>query len=265
MKIELEKCANARDLGGISTPFGTTERNRLFRSGEHSRLTENDKKKLLSFGLERVIDLRTAPEMQNAPDVRIDGVAYENVSIIRATTFGISYETLNGKEIAEKLQAGLERMKAKNELPEDHMKILYRNFVNDVYCRSKYGEFLKTLANRPVKGATLWHCSAGKDRVGTCTALLLHCLGASYSQIKEDYLLTNAQTEENTESILNKVAPFVPSDKLKLVKTMLSVSEEYLNAFFAEAEARCGGIDAFISACGVTEKDVKNLRENYLV
>ena len=265
MKIELERVTNARDLGGIKSAFRTVKGGKLVRSGHLSVATAADCEKLSrKHNLRRIIDLRTDTEIANNPDVIIDGVQWINVSIIAATTFGISYEKLDGAGIAEKLQAGIARMVARGETPIEHMRILYKNFVHSEYSHRGYGQFLKLLANEPIEGATLWHCSAGKDRVGTCTALLLHCLGVSREEIMRDYMLTNELNKSHCESILNKVRPYVSDEIYELEKTMVLVDESYLNSFWDEIEKRFGSVDAFIAHCGVSEADVEKLRKNYL-
>ena len=265
MKILLEKVSNTRDLGGIKSVYGTVKPNKLLRSGHLSVATEADCATLVhKHNLRRIIDLRTDREIENNPDVVMDGVEWRNVSIIAATTFGISYEKLDGAGIAEKLQAGIERMIARGETPSEHMRILYRNFIEQDYCHRGFGRFLKLLANEPIDGATLWHCSAGKDRVGSCTALLLHCLGVSRDDIMRDYLITNEMTTAHRESILNKVRPYISEELMALEYSMLTVDESYLDSFWCEIERRFGSVDQFIAHCGVTENDIKKLRENYL-
>ena len=264
MKIQLEQVSNARDLGGIKTKYGTVQTNRLLRSGHLSIASAADVNTLKQHNLSRIIDLRTPTEIANHPDVEIQDVAYLNISIMNATTFGISYETLDGQTIAIKLQAGIERMLQRGETPIEHMRILYKKFVHDEFSRLGYGKFLKTLANDPSHGATLWHCSGGKDRCGTCTALLLHCLGAERKDIMQDYLLTNEQVMTNAQSILGKVRPFVDDDKLELVQSMLLVEQSYLDSFYKEIEICFGSVDGFVAACGVTESDIEKLRKNYL-
>ena len=265
MIIQLERVSNARDLGGIQTKYGTVQANRLLRSGHLSIATDNDVQTLAEHNLKRIIDLRTPAEIANNPDITIEGVDNLNISIMSATTFGISYETLNGAEIAVKLEAGINRMINRGETPIEHMRILYKMFVSNVYSHMGYGNFLKTLANNPVDGATLWHCTGGKDRCGTCTALLLHCLGADREQIMADYLLTHKQVLSHAESILAKVKPHVTADNLALVQSMLLVEESYLVSFWTEIEKLCGSVDAFVTQCGVTQQDIEKLRENYLV
>ena len=264
MIINLQQVSNARDLGGIGTKYGTVQTNRLLRSGHLSIASVADVETLTQRNLQRIIDLRTPTEIANNPDVTIPNVQYENISIMHATTFGISYETLDGAQIAVKLQAGIQRMLNRGETPIDHMRILYKMFVKDEFSHVGYGNFLKTLANNPTDGATLWHCTGGKDRCGTCTALLLHCLGADREQIMHDYLLTNQQVLAHAESILAKVRPHVTADNLALVQSMLLVDESYLISFWEEIERIYGSVDAFVAKCGLTQQEIIKLRKNYL-
>ena len=264
MKIELQKVSNARDLGGIRTKFGVIQRDRLLRSGHLSIASPEDVATLKSHRLERIIDLRTPAEIENHPDVAIADVTWLNISIMHATTFGISYERLDGAEIAVKLQAGIDRMIARGETPIEHMRILYKQFVASEFSHMGYGNFLKTLANDPTGGATLWHCTGGKDRCGTCSALLLHCLGASREDILRDYLQTNEQVLSHAQSILAKVKPFVSEDRLELVQSMLLVEESYLSSFWQEIDKSFESVDNFVAHCGLTKQEIVRLRENYL-
>ena len=50
-----------------------------------------------------------------------------------------------------------------------------------------YGAFLSLLLDEDNNGSVLWHCSAGKDRVGLGTALLLSVLGVPRELILEDF------------------------------------------------------------------------------
>ena len=107
-------------------------------------------------------------------------------------------------------------------------------------------------------------CSAGKDRVGTCTALLLHCLGATREQIVADYLLTNEQNKPFLDMVMGKICGTLTQENVELIRGMLSVKESYLNAFWEEIDTHYGNVDNFIAACGVTQSDIEKLRKNYL-
>ena len=264
MKISLVGVANCRDLGGIATPYGTIAHNRLLRSGELSNAKQTDVDTLLCHKLQRIVDLRTAEEIQRNPDVAIDGVLPICLPILPKTTFGITFENSTGEAIAQRLEIGLERMRQKGETPLLHMQDLYQRFVQTEFCQHAYGSFLKLLANSPVEGATLWHCTAGKDRVGTCTALLLWCLGCTEEQIFDDYLETNRSCSQNHASVLKKVEPFVHGEKFQLVQTLLKVDKTYLQKFFQTIHAQFGSVAKFVEACGVSQQDIENLRKNYL-
>ncbi len=264
MFLQLDGSKNTRDLGGIATTFGKIKPNRLVRSSHLNKITQQDVQKLLRHNLQRVIDLRTEAEQQNVPDVQIDGVDYVTIPIMGKTTFGITYEKSSGEEIGLMLQAGIKRMQRRGEIPTQHMEILYQNFVGDPISMQGYGNFLKLLANNPVDGATLWHCSAGKDRVGTCTALLLHCLGASREQIMQDYLLTNQQNKPFVDMVLGKIQGTLKQEYINLILSMLTVRAEYIDAFWQKIETHYGDVDNFVSACSVSATDIANLRKNYL-
>ncbi len=263
MKIQLQGACNARDLGGITTPHGTICYGRLIRSDKLNRLTAQDVQLLQSIPLTRVIDLRTESAFTTDPDILWEGVQYQLITIINKTTFGITYEGTTGKQIADMLHDGMKRMREKGEVVEGHVKQLYRKLVQEQYSRNAFGTFIKTLARTPQTGATLWHCSVGKDRCGTCTALLLYCLGASKEQILQDYMLTNVQTANSTQSVIERVQQYLSKEDMNLMQDMLTVQESYLDAFYQEMEP-LGGVDGFISACGVTNEDIQSLRNNYL-
>ncbi len=265
MKLNLPNVTNARDLGGITTKYGVIKPNKLIRSGVVNRLTEQDVNILLAdINLKRIVDLRADIELANNPDTDIAGVQHLHIPIIRAVTFGISFESLEGEAMARRLQEGIERMRAKGHDYPAHMREVYSRYVNDEHCRLGYGRFLKLLANRPVDGATLWHCTMGKDRCGTCAALLEHCLGADSDTIYKDYMESNVQTLSNTNSLLNKAKPYVDEDKLQLIQNMLMVQPYYFEEWIAQMDKSFGGIDGFICACGVTDEEIEKLRKHYL-
>lgn len=264
MKLNLPNVTNARDLGGMKTKYGVIKQHKLLRSGVLNRLEEEDKAVLADCRLERVIDLRTEKEIANAPDVEMDGVEQVNISIVRGVTFGISFEALDAPTLATRLKIGWDKMAEKGENYHDHMETIYRRYVHDEHSREGYGRFLKLMANNPVDGATLWHCTMGKDRCGTCALLLEYCLGVDEQTIYDDFIESNVQTRENTNSLLNKVKPFVPEDKMGIVEEMLIVQPYYLDAYFDEINRLYGNIDGFLAACGVTQDDINKLRELYL-
>ena len=101
----------------------------------------------------------------------------------------------------------------------------------------------------------LIHCAAGKDRTGFLAALTHHLLGVHRDDMVEDYLLTNTAVDlvGRAPSIarqLHKMTGRVASDDA--VVAFLGVEPAYLEAAFAEVEARHGSLDAYLAqALGV--------------
>ena len=80
----------------------------------------------------------------------------------------------------------------------------------------------------------------------------------------DDFIESNVQTRENTNSLLNKVKPYVSNDKMDVVEEMLIVQPYYLDAYFDEIAKRYQNLDGFVKACGVTQEEIEKLRKNYL-
>ena len=80
----------------------------------------------------------------------------------------------------------------------------------------------------------------------------------------DDFIESNVQTRENTNSLLNKVKPYVSPDKMDVVEEMLIVQPYYLDAYFDEIAKRYQNLDGFVKACGVTQEEIEKLRKNYL-
>lgn len=263
MKLDLQKVCNARDLGGIRCKSGRIKEKVLLRSGHLHSATAQDVQLLKQLGLQRVIDLRNDAETLRNPDIEIEGVTTERISVLNPT-FGISFETLNGQQVAQQMRDGADKLASEGTSPEQYMQLLYKKFATEEFCAERFGKFLCALADRPVSGATLWHCTAGKDRCGVATALLLHCLGADRDEIMQDYLLSNTHLYDRTESILNKIAPYLSDKQLQIAERMITVDESYLQTFWKTAEERFGSADNFVSRCGVTEERKERLRALYL-
>jgi protein-tyrosine phosphatase len=108
---------------------------------------------------------------------------------------------------------------------------IYRWFVNAPVARAAFGTALRRIA--AATGPVLYHCSAGKDRTGWLSALLLGVLGVDRATIVEDYLLTNAVTAEDIDKVLEilETRRGLPPE---LVRPVLSALPEYLDAAYQE-------------------------------
>ena len=192
--LSLTGVGNARELGGYEAADGkTVKRGVLLRSAKLRDATEDDVQRLTeNYHLGVIVDLRGADEMENAPDVQIEGVEYRNIDIL-----GDEATIPEGllEELDELEAQGIEldtvstmRLYWKYGLYSD--QFLVEIFSSDA-GKAGYGQFFRELLALPEGEALLFHCSQGKDRTGCAAMLLLFALGADEETVMEDYLLTN--------------------------------------------------------------------------
>ena len=108
--------------------------------------------------------------MKQAKDKEIDGVEWTFNPIIKSLTLGITKkEETFKRELKEIfLDFTIELGKTAPEWLAD----LYIPLVSDEFSLTNYRHFLDILKENK-EGCVLYHCSAGKDRVGVGTMLIL--------------------------------------------------------------------------------------------
>ena len=164
---------NARDLGGLTTTGGETIRKGLLlRAANLSQATDANLAKLRrDYRLSSIIDLRTAVERKEKPDRIPEDVELRIHPIFDEATAGITREDKSSSPFS---------------LPD--MVSLYRTMIVAEPCRAALHEVLTAIFTHDFeKGAVLWHCTAGKDRCGIVSSLVLSALGVSREEIMHDY------------------------------------------------------------------------------
>jgi protein-tyrosine phosphatase len=239
-RLPLACCDNFRDLGGYETTAGRVVRwDRLYRTGELSKLTRSDLKYLSQFDVKLVCDFRSGRERLASPDRSID----EAPEIL---DLPVDQEGVDPEELRRKIRTG--GMVALGV--ENMMKNAYRAFVTN------YSEEWAVMFQRLVREEnlpTVVHCTAGKDRTGFASALVLFALGVSEETVFEDYLSTNYYQQNFFRFVLRWVPLYSffrtnPEDLLPL----LEARREYLQAALDEMTASYGSIDAYLEqALGV--------------
>lgn len=153
------------------------------------------------------------------------------------------------------------------DAPTDHMDQMYQNLALMPFARKQYGNFLKILAAGDGNGAVLWHCTAGKDRVGVGTALLLSILGVDRQLIVDDYMKTNDYYREQNEAMEAEVKRRTGSDAVaKSARGLYSVRESYIRSVFAAIEEHYGSMEQYFSeGLLVTTEEQERLRQLYLI
>lgn len=250
-RILLDGLSNTRDLGGYTTLEGRSIKNKkLIRSGTLMMATANDIKILLEdYHLKTVIDFRTETEVSQCPDPPMQGVTFIKNPILQDKLLGITHESeRNGAEPQEKnpMDILMDYQELLGQDVEGTIAKLYEILVSDEYAIGQYKKFFDCLLNHE-DGAVLWHCTAGKDRVGTGTALLLSALGVDRNVIIEDYMKTNDYLKAENDTLMKKAeAVGLAAGLMDGIAVLGGVSERYISTVFRSMEKQYGTVDAYL-------------------
>ncbi|WBB75429.1 tyrosine-protein phosphatase [Micromonospora sp. WMMD1128] len=258
---ELVGAPNARDLGGLPTTDGRRVRaGRLVRAAALGRLTDDDLPVLGKLAPACVVDLRAAEEQAVAPPDRLVGeprVVHLPVYDAAHPVFTYVSAVLQGHDLDA--YADL----ARDGMP-GAMTAIYRWFVSGEPARAGFGAAVRLAAddaNLPL----LFHCSAGKDRTGWLSVVLLTALGVSEPAIRADYLRHNELTESLREVLLAAMTKRRPDLDPAAARPLLEVRPEYLDAAYDEVRQGYGSFEAYLGdGLGVTDEVRAALRERVL-
>lgn len=177
--LGLQGVANARDLGGYRTTDGRAVRTGLvFRTGALNKATDADLATLTDDRLRIIDDLRTQPERMLSPDRVPAGVIDNSDDIIGS----MSPQSLAAMGSPESLLGQFAGGAASPGL--------YRAFITSPGASQGFANVIHDIIDTG-NGAVLYHCSAGQDRTGWESAVLLTILGVDRSTVTYDYLLSN--------------------------------------------------------------------------
>jgi protein-tyrosine phosphatase len=259
-RIELHGARNVRDLGNLPTVDGRkTASGRLFRGDTLSRLDDADVAVLAELGLDTVIDFRGAAEVDHAGPDRVPAgarvvslpVAGGDVSAVLGSTGG-SRDPAQQRELLGDGRAA------------ELMRQVNRQFVTVPEFRAAFGRAVRLVAQaggRPV----LYHCTAGKDRTGWMTAIVLTVLGVPRETVVTDYLATNDYVWAAYGAWLERLAEAGELADPELFRPLLHQDPSYLAAAFDEVDAHYGTFDRFlVDGLELTDADIAALRDSLL-
>jgi protein-tyrosine phosphatase len=139
------------------------------------------------------------------------------------------------------------------------MHDVYRSFVDHAGARAAFSELLTRIAE--TDGGHLFHCTAGKDRTGWASALLLHVAGVGDDTILEDYLLTNDFSAGTREKYLGLVEEHLGKDKVEVYERVMVADADYLQTAYDEAAAVFGDRAGYLrEGLGLTDETLHRLR-----
>lgn len=249
--LPLEQGSNFRDVGGYIGAGGKqVVWGRIFRSGAMPLLTEADYATLANLKIATIVDLRSTDERMIAPtmlDDRTDATFVSNDYSLKPLMAGI------GKSGGEYMYASM------GPLINPQIKAIFRSLVK-------------------AEGPVLYNCSAGQDRTGIATALVLSALGVDRKTILEDYHLSTELRRPQFEMPALDPAdwpgnPIVPYYVASLKKPGGPKAEplyspkgvSHLAQLFEVIDRDYGGVEAYLAKeIGVNKPKIARLRALYL-
>lgn len=261
-RIALDRLPNTRDLGGMPTLDGRTiAPHRLIRSSDLHKLTEADANKLLEWhGLMRVVDLRSELERNTSPDnaAVLREVVFYDLPAVTAEEIGISRTGDLGQDIKAFISY--------NAAPADTMKDMYDRALLGDDGMQAYGAFLDVLLQAD-QGATLWHCTEGKDRAGLAAVLVEHILGVPDEYVVADYLATNLFVRTMAEGMLDALGRHgILRDLATDVDVLFYANTDFLEHGLSLVRDAYGSLDGYIErALDFGPDKQRRLREMYLI
>lgn len=139
-------------------------------------------------------------------------------------------------------------------LDGDGARALMRQLMADgaIAEARQLGQFLVGLASGRVPAIV--HCTAGKDRTGLATAVLLTLLGVPKDQVYTDYLKSNVLGQVKLPMVLRVL-------RKDVLEALMAADASYLDAAFVAIEERFGDFDRYrAEALALSDAQVETLR-----
>lgn len=222
MKSLLDTTQNTRDLGGYLRINGEKTRPfRFLRSDKPEHPSQPDFQFLLSHGITTVIDLReeSAVNRLENPFANHSGFFWHHCPIQEGSGIPESVEAVPGSylQIAESPGAA---------------------------------EAFRVMASAP--DGVLFHCSAGKDRTGTLSAILLMLAQVPEETIVSDYLMTGECIRERLELVHQRFP--------ELDMNIVTPSERHIAGFLRLWKDKYSTAEHYLQSIGMTDGQIEKLR-----
>jgi protein-tyrosine phosphatase len=236
--IALEGAVNFRDLGGYATLDGRRTRWRvLFRADGLSELSQTDFSVMRDLGIRTVVDLRSGHEVEQSRfDVEAHPVDFHHFPFINQLPDVEQWDRRPGLLGAQ-----------------------YKEMLDDAAPQIIGAlEVLTAADSRPA----VFHCTAGKDRTGLLSALVLSLLGVPEETVVADYALSGEAMERLRAKLIVKYPD--SKDTISDIDEVFSANPANMVELFAYLRERYGSVTEYAGAVGVPDAVVACLREELL-
>jgi protein-tyrosine phosphatase len=223
---------NARDLGGLPAGGERIRRGALIRSDAPVELAEAGRRALRELGVRTAVDLREPVERENAP-ADVDEL---DIALVFRPVLG-------GLGLHADLKLGQ----------------LYTSLLDT--RGEAIAQVIASIADAMPEPVIVF-CSAGKDRTGVVTALLLALLGVGEDDIVADYHRTEANMRGAFRERVHRAALASGLTEQQLAVN-LGAPTELIRSVLARLALE-GGAEAYLRRHGLSADAVETLRAGLL-
>jgi len=214
---------NCRDLGGLTTcDSNITRYGSIFRADLPTKCMPSDIDEVRRLNITLCIDLRhpTSAQKNLSQMKEIEGLRYVN----------IGYSDDGNAAIAERLD--------NEQFDSEEWSSIYVNVIEKE--RAWVKKVFEEIAHN--SGATLFHCTWGRDRSGLLSLLILLLANVCCEEITADYIMSNAYCYDSQMEIELKGNRDVKID------TALFLMEYIKNKYYT--------IENYLFSCGISMYDI---------
>jgi protein-tyrosine phosphatase len=228
--IPLQGALNVRTLGALRGSNGPIPADSFVRAADVAQLTPADLDALAARGVVLRVDLRTAEEAASGADpfATDSRFKYARISLL-----------------------GTEKLDL-TQLP-DSLGVMYVQSL--AANQPQYKQVFETIAGQP-DGTVLFHCTAGKDRTGMISAMLLSLAGVPRRDIVHNYTISAHYLEPMLKRS-PQIAEMVRQNPK--IANLMGTPPEAIESFLDVLDREHGGARAYLEKIGVSDADVQQL------
>ncbi|MFD5865433.1 tyrosine-protein phosphatase [Agromyces sp. NPDC127015] len=252
--MSIDGLVNFRDTGGMPLQGGGTTRSGvLFRSAALSALSAQGLDELAATQVGVIVDFRTPAERESAPDLVPDSRPFSVVDL----------SILEGAvaDSMQQLMKGGAPSAAETTAAIPSLGDLYIGMLQHGGAAFARVARLIAASNDAAPTGVLVHCTAGKDRTGVATALMLDAVGVERDAVVADYAASQANLSGAwADGMLHMVASFGIPLTPELETLVTGTPPEAIEATLGWIDREHGGAAGYLGAAGLADDELGALR-----
>lgn len=250
--LRIESIVNFRDVGGHATADGRRMREGVvYRSGHLAAISREDAAALEALPIRTVIDFRTNVDVsEDGGSGRLENARRVNLPMGDPASGGEIRELFSASD-----GAALER-----HLGDGQAEAIMIAAAEGLVLSEQEGfaGMLRVLAE-PDATPALVHCSAGKDRTGWASSLLLLIAGVPEETVIAHYTESNRRRAAENADVLGRLREGVDPE---WIRPFLECRTVYAHASLRVLRERWGDVESYaVEGLGLSRAELGRVRE----